>query len=144
MLPEHDATPSTPGALSSRRGEKRTETQENVSEKKRLMTKSPKRPVTPVPPPEDPVKRRLMMKTDLRKHDLVMNVDADLLNSVNTLLSDETVPETNPCEDSEQPKMLTILDDPKEVMKGRGKELNSLREIGVMTVVETSDPDAMG
>ena len=50
-----------------------------------------KRSVTTVPRPEDPVKRRLMKKTDLRKDDLVMNVDADLLNTVNTLLSDETV-----------------------------------------------------
>ena len=57
--------------------------------KKRLMTKSPKRPVTPAPPPEDPVKRRLVKNTDLRNDDMVMNVDADLLNSVNTLLSDE-------------------------------------------------------
>ena len=54
-----------------------------------------------------------------------MNVDADLLNVVNTLMSEEIVPETNPCEDSELPKMLTILDDPKEVMKGRQKELNT-------------------
>ena len=96
---------------------KRTETQENVFVKKRLMMNSPKRPATPVPPPEDPVKRRLMKKTDLRKDDLAMNVDADLLNTVNTFLSDETVPGTNLCEDSEQPKTLTILDDPKEVMK---------------------------
>ena len=77
-----------------------------------------------------------MKKTDLRKDDLVMNVDADLLNTVNTLLSDETVPETNPCQDSEQPKMSTILDDPKEVMKGCQKELNSLKEMGVMTAAK--------
>ena len=31
--------------------------------------------------------------------------------------------------------MLTILDDTKEVMKGRQKELNSLKEMGVMTAV---------
>ena len=46
---------------------------------------------------EDPVKRRLMKKTDLRNDDSVMNVDAHLLNVVNTLTNDETVPETNPC-----------------------------------------------
>ena len=32
--------------------------------------------------------------------------------------------------------MLTILDDPKEVMKGRQKELNSLKEMGVVTAVK--------
>ena len=136
MLLEPDTRTTTTGTSSSSRGEKRTETQENVFVKERLTMKSPTRPVTPVPPPEDPVKRRLMKKTDLRKDDLVMNVDADLLNTVNTLLSDETLPETNPCEDSEQPKMLTILDDTKEVMKGRQKELNSLKEIGLMTAVK--------
>ena len=56
------------------------------------MTKSPKRPITLVPPPEDPVKRRLMKKTDMRNDESVMNVDEDLLNVVNTLTKDETVP----------------------------------------------------
>ena len=69
--------------------------------KKRLTMKSPQRPVTPVPPAEDQAKRRLMKETDLRNDDSVMNVDADLLNVVNTLMRDETVPETNLCEDSE-------------------------------------------
>ena len=69
--------------------------------KKRMMMKSPKRPIIPIPPSEDPVKRRLMKKTDLKNDDLVMSVDADLRNTVNTLLSDETVSETNPCEYSE-------------------------------------------
>ena len=32
--------------------------------------------------------------------------------------------------------MLTILDDPKEVMKGRHKELNSLKEMGAMSAVK--------
>ena len=45
----------TPGVSSSGRGEKRTETQENVSVKKRVMMKSPKRPATPVSPPDEPV-----------------------------------------------------------------------------------------
>ena len=35
-------------------------TQENVFVKRRLMTQSPKRPITLVPLPEDPVKRRLL------------------------------------------------------------------------------------
>ena len=53
-LPE----PDTAATSSSSRGEKRTETQENVCVKRRLMAKSPKRPITLVPPPEDPVKRK--------------------------------------------------------------------------------------
>ena len=71
-LPEPDTT-----AMSiSSRGEKRTETQENVFVKRRLMAKSQKRPITlVVPPPEDPVKRRLLKKTDMRNDELVMNVD---------------------------------------------------------------------
>ena len=54
--------PDTAVMSSSSRGEKRTETQENVFVKRRLMAKSPKRPLTLVPPPEDPVKRRLLKK----------------------------------------------------------------------------------
>ena len=61
-LPE----PDTAATSSSSRGEKRTGTQENVFVKRRLMTKSPKRPITFVPPLEDPFRRRLMKKTDLR------------------------------------------------------------------------------
>ena len=52
-LPE----PDTAVMSSSSRGEKHTETQENVFVKRRLMAKSPKRPITLVPSPEDPVKR---------------------------------------------------------------------------------------
>ena len=70
-LPEPDTT-----------GEKRTETQENVFVKRRLMTKSPKRPITLVP--EDLVKRRLLKKTYMRNDTSVMNVDENLLNVVNT------------------------------------------------------------
>ena len=47
-LPEPDTTATS----SSSRGEKRTETQENVFVKRRLMTKSTQRPITLVPPPE--------------------------------------------------------------------------------------------
>ena len=42
MLPE----PDTAAMSSSCRGEKRTETQENVFVKRQLMAKSPKRPIT--------------------------------------------------------------------------------------------------
>ena len=76
--------PDTPTTTSSGRGEKRTETQKNVFTKKRVMMKSPKRPITPVPPFEDPVKRRLMKKTDLKNNSSVINIDAHLLNVVNT------------------------------------------------------------
>ena len=38
-------------------------TQENVFVKRRMMAKSPKRPITLVHLPEDPVKRRLLKKT---------------------------------------------------------------------------------
>ena len=119
-------------------GENRTETQENVFVKKRLMTKSPKRPITLVPPPQDPVKRRLMKKTDLRNDEPVMNIDENVITMVNTLTKDETVQETNPDEDNEIPK-LTVLDDHEEMMKGRQKELNSLKEMGAMTVVKRSE-----
>ena len=89
-LPE----PDTAATSSSSRGEKRTETQENVFAKRRLMAKSPKRPIALVPPPEDPVKRRQMKKTDMRSDDLVMNVDENLLNVVSMLTKEENVPET--------------------------------------------------
>ena len=91
ILPEPDTTAMS----SSSRGEKRTETQENVFVKRRLMAKSPKRLITLVPPPEDPVKRRLLKKTDMRNDELVMNVDEHLVNVVNMLTKDENMPEAN-------------------------------------------------
>ena len=103
-----------------------------------MTMKSPKRPITPVPPPADPVKRRRMKKTDLKNDDSVMNVDADLLNVVNTLMNDGTVPEANLGKDSELLKMLTILEDPKEVMKGCQKDVNLLKEMGVMTATKST------
>ena len=127
-LPE----PDTAATSSSSRGEKRTETQENV------FAKSPKRPITLVPPPEDPVKRRLLKKTDMRNDEVVMNVDEHLVNVVNMLTKDENMPEANSNEDNEMPK-LTVLDDYEEMMKGRQKELNSLKEMGTMTVVKRSE-----
>ena len=57
---------------------------------------------------------------------------------MNTLMKDETVPETNPDEDNEMPK-LTVLDDHKEMMKGKQKELDLLKEMGVMTEVKRSE-----
>ena len=133
--------PDTTATSSSSRGEKRTETQENVFVKRRLMTKSPKRPITLVPPLQDPVKRRLMKITDLRNDELVTNVDENLLNVVSKLKKDENMPEVNSDEDNEMPK-LTVLDEYEEMMKGRQKELNSLKEMGTMTVVKRSEAGA--
>ena len=57
---------------------------------------------------------------------------------VNTLTKDENMSEANSNEDDEMPK-LTVLDDYEEMMKGRQKELNSLKEMGTMTVVKRSE-----
>ena len=121
-LPE----PDTAATSSSSRGEKRTEIEENVFVKRRLMAKSPKRPITLVPPPED------------LDDEVVMNVDQHLVNVVNMLTEDENMPEANSNEDNEMPQ-LTVLDDYEEMMKGRQKELNSLKEMGTMTVVKRSE-----
>ena len=130
-LPE----PDTAAMSSSSRGEKRTETQENVFVKRQLMAKSPKRLITLVPPPEDPVKRRLMKKKDMRNDESVMNVDEHVVNVLSMITKDENMPEANSNEDNEMPKS-TVLDDCEEMMKGRQKELNSVKEMGTMTVVK--------
>ena len=140
--------PDTAATSSSSRGEKRTETQENVFVKRRLMAKSPKRAITLDPPPEDPVKRRLLKKTDRRNDESVTNVDENLLNVMNTLTKDENMPEANSNEDNEMPK-LTVLDHYEEMMKGRQKELNSLKEMSAMTkrseaVGKKNDSSTMG
>ena len=57
---------------------------------------------------------------------------------VNTLTEEENMPEANSNEDIEMPK-LTVLDDFEEMMKGRQKELNPLKEMGAMTVVKRSE-----
>ena len=67
-----------------------------------------------------------------------MNVDEHLLNVVKTLTKDENMPEANSNEDNEMPK-LTVLDDYEEMMKGWQKVLNSLKEMGAMTVVKRSE-----
>ena len=110
MQGEPVETKETPGVSSSGRGEKRTETQENVSVKKRvMMMKSPKRRATPVSPP-------------------------DLLHTVNTLLNAETGEEEKPwSEEAQETKILSVLDDHEEMMKGRQKEM------GVMTTVKRSE-----
>ena len=103
-----------------------------------LSVRSPKRPITLVPLPEDPVKRRLLKKTDMRNDELVMNVDEHLMNVVSMLTKYENMPEANSNEDNVMPK-LTVLDDYEEMMKGRQKEVNSLKEMGTMTVVKRSE-----
>ena len=80
--------------------------------KRRQMAKSPKRPITRVPPPEDTVKRRLLKKTEMRNDESVMNVDENLLNVVSILTKDENIQN----EDNEMPKF-TVLDDYEEMMK---------------------------
>ena len=122
MQGESVDTKEAPRTSSSGRGEKRTETQENVPVKKRLMMKSPKRPTTPVSPPDDPVKRR-----------------TELLHTVNTLLNDDTGEKEKPwSEEVQRMKILSVLDDYQAKMKGK-QELNSLTEMGAMTAVKRSE-----
>ena len=105
--PEEDAgmqgvsseTEMTPGVPSSSRGKKRTEPQQNVFAKKRVMMISLKGPATPVTPCDNPV---LMKKTDTKGYDdVLMPVEiaaSDLLHTVNALLNDETGEEAKPLE----------------------------------------------
>ena len=86
MQAEATDTQMAPGALSSSRGEKRTETQEATNVKKRVTTKSSteKRTATCA---DELVKRILTGKTDTKSDDVLMPVeiaDSDLLNTVNT------------------------------------------------------------
>ena len=74
----------------------------------------------------------------MRNDESVINVDENLLNVVNTLTKDENMPEATSNEENEMPK-LTVLDDHEEMMKARQKELNPLKEMGAMTVVERSE-----
>ena len=54
------------------------------------------------------------------------------------LTKDENMPEANSNEDNEMRK-LTVLDNYEEKMKGRQKELNSLKDVGTMTIVKSSE-----
>ena len=138
MQVEPPDTTMTLGAQSPSRSAQKK--QEATSVKKRLTTKSPteKRTATFA---DEPVKRRLTGKTDTKNDDLLTRVeieDSCLVNTVNTLLSDESGAKTNPNDDCWQAEIVTILAHPQEVKKGRQKELNSLREMGVMTAVTRS------
>ena len=82
----------TPGALSSKKEKKRTETQESTAVKKRLTTKSCTEKRTAMFA-DEPLKRRRMEKTETKNEDVPMpmeRVDSYLLNTVNTFLSDWT------------------------------------------------------
>ena len=119
-------TKETPGVSSSGRSEERTVTQENVSVKKRVMMKSPKRPATHVSPPDDPVKRRLLKKTDLKSDDVLMPVeieDTDLLCCKNGEHTAKTW-----SEEVQKTKILSVFDDHEEMMKGRTTEGAELTE----------------
>ena len=59
------------------------------------MAKSPKRPITFVPLPEDPEKRRQLKKQTDTRNDELVNVDENLLNVVSKLTKDENMPEVN-------------------------------------------------
>ena len=66
--------------------------------------------------------------------------DTDLLHMVNTLMNDETGEEEKPWrEEVQRMKILLALDDYEEMMKGRQKELNFLKEIRTMTIVKRSE-----
>ena len=57
----------------------------------------------------------------MRKDELVMNVNEQLMNIVSMLTKGENMPKANSNEDNEMPK-LTFLDSYEEVIKGRQKE----------------------
>ena len=93
MQGEPPDTTMTAGASSSSRGEKRTETQDGIAEKRRLTTKSStKQRTATFADADEPVKRRLTGKTHTKNDGVLMPVGIEvsyLLNTVNTLLSDE-------------------------------------------------------
>ena len=93
------------------------------------MAKSSKRLITLVPPPEDPVKRRLLKKTDMRNDELVMNVDDHLVFVVNMVTKDENMPEANSNEDNEMPK-LTVLDDYEDNDEGKAERAELIERSG--------------
>ena len=90
----------------------------------------------------------LLGKSDLAdehlgQNDVLMAVDikdTHLLHTVNPLLDDETSEEEKPLsEEVQRMKILSVHDDYEEMVKGRQKELNSLKELGAMTVVKRSE-----
>ena len=66
-----------------------------------------------------------------------------MLRTVNALPDDEKGEEAKPwSEELEKTRILTVLADHEEMMKGRQKELNSLKDKGAMTAVKR--PEAVG
>ena len=66
--------------------------------------------------------------------------DSDLLHVVNALINGGTGEEAKPWSDeSEKTRILTVLVDRKEMLKGRQKELSSLKDMSAMTVVKRSE-----
>ena len=121
----------TQEAPSSSRGDKRTETQRKCGSEEKADDEITQKTDTPVVlPADDPVKRRLLKKTDLKSDDVLMPVeieDTDLLCTVNTLQNDENGEAEEPwSEETQRTKILSVLDDHEEMMKERTKELNSL------------------
>ena len=81
-----------------------------------------------------------MKKTDLQSSDMLMAVEINDTDLLHTLLNDETGEEQKLwSEEAQRMKILSVLDDYEEMMKGRQKELNSLKEMGAMTVVKRSE-----
>ena len=59
---------------------------------------------------------------------------------MNALLNDETGEDAKPWSDeSEKTRILTVLVDRKEMMKGRQKELSSLKDMSAMTAAKRSE-----
>ena len=89
------------------------------------------------------MKRRLLKKADLKSDDVLTPVeieDTDLLPTVNELLNDKNAEDAKHwSEELEKTKIFSVFDDHEEMMKGRQKELNSLKEMGAMTAVKRSD-----
>ena len=141
MQGDPSETEKTLRVPSSSRGEKRTEPQQNVFAKKRVMMKSPKRPATLATPSDDLVKRRVMKKTDTKCSCQWKVAGSDLLHAVNALFNDETGEEAKPWSDeSEKTGILTVLVcHHKEMMKGRQKELSSLKDMSAMTAAKRSE-----
>ena len=123
---EPSDTTMTPQASSSSNSEERTETQEATSVKERLTAKSSTEKAH-----SHVCRRTCQTKTGKKKKTKNGDVRTP---AVNTLLSDETrALETNICtDDSKQANTLTVLDDPGDVKKERQKELNSVRDMGVV------------
>ena len=142
MQGEPPDTPMTPGASTSNRGEKRTETKEATSMKKRLTTKTSteKRPATFA---DEFVKRRLTGEQRHERRRAHASATCAHASGDRGFVSLEHCEHTFQRQDwcgneSRQAKILSNLGDPKEVKSVQQVELNSPREMGAMTAVNRS------